>query len=474
MSDKYLKFSQHPITKRIVTTLNLPLPAPPEIARSSQPWPAQFLQGDLVAYAAGGSGELAKSALSVAHSTGAELVVHSEASAAKAVSAAEKALGISTGTVPGADGPKIKALIFDASGLDDAMSLSALHAFFHPLIRRLSSNGRVIVLGRPVAETDDPEAAAARRGLEGFVRSVAKEIGKKAATAQVLYVRKGAEGNLAGPLRYFLSPYSAFVTGQPVIVGKEAGAAESLWAQPLKGKTALVTGAARGIGAAIARTLAREGARVVCLDMPGDDALQKVARELGGDSIACDVTDEKAPTMIARHLKEKHGGVDIVVHNAGVTRDKTLGRMDARLWDMVLNINLASIARINRELLDTDVVRKNGRIVCVSSISGIAGNVGQTNYSASKAGVIGYVQSLCKQTAGEGITVNAVAPGFIETQMTAAIPLTIREVGRRLNAFSQGGLPEDVADVITFLSSPGAAGLNGQVIRVCGQNLVGA
>ncbi|MBC7750889.1 MAG: SDR family oxidoreductase, partial [Candidatus Saccharibacteria bacterium] len=145
----------------------------------------------------------------------------------------------------------------------------------------------------------------------------------------------------------------------------------------------------------------------------------------------------------------------------------------APLWDLVLNINLSSAERINDYLLENEAFNDNARIVCVSSISGIAGNLGQTNYAASKAGVIGLVQSVAP-TLKKGITINAVAPGFIETAMTAAIPLQIREAGRRMNSMSQGGQPVDVAEAIAWFSNPASGGLNGNVVRVCGQSLIGA
>jgi 3-oxoacyl-[acyl-carrier protein] reductase len=148
--------------------------------------------------------------------------------------------------------------------------------------------------------------------------------------------------------------------------------------------------------------------------------------------------------------------------------------MPEHFWNMVLSINLLSILRIDEVLLGEQVIRDHGRIVCLSSIGGIAGNMGQTNYGATKAGLIGYVQSQGPKQAERGITVNAVAPGFIETRMTAAMPFMIREAGRRMNSLSQGGLPEDVAELITFLSTPGAGGVTGNVVRVCGQSLIGA
>jgi 3-oxoacyl-[acyl-carrier protein] reductase len=148
--------------------------------------------------------------------------------------------------------------------------------------------------------------------------------------------------------------------------------------------------------------------------------------------------------------------------------------MAAHLWDMVLDVNLGAIVRCNDQLLAGDAFGANARIVCISSIGGIAGNAGQTNYAATKSAVIGYVDAMAKQLEGKGISINAIAPGFIETQMTAAIPVVTREVARRLSSLSQGGLPVDIAEAVTFMASPLAAGVNGATLRVCGQNLVGA
>jgi 3-oxoacyl-[acyl-carrier protein] reductase len=242
----------------------------------------------------------------------------------------------------------------------------------------------------------------------------------------------------------------------------------------LDGKVALVTGAARGIGAATAKLLAGEGAHVVCLDRPADDQLvSQVARDIGGSVLLVDVTDPEAPAKIAAALADAHGGVDIVVHNAGVTRDKTLANMKRELWDSAIDINLAAVARITDALLD-GVLRDDGRIICLSSVAGIAGNMGQTNYAASKAGIIGFVEAQAAALAKRGITVNAIAPGFIETRLTMAIPVMIREVGRRLAALGQGGLPQDVGEAITFLSTPASVGLTGTVLRVCGGAFIGA
>jgi 3-oxoacyl-[acyl-carrier protein] reductase len=396
--------------------------------------------------------------------------------------AAEAGLDAAPWTPRAAADHRYRALVFDATGITESSQLAELHAFFHPTIRQLARCGRVVVLGTPPESARNPAEAVAQRALEGFTRAIGKEVGR-GATVQLVYVEPGAEDQIAGTLRFFLSPRSAFVSGQVVRIGAEGGAVPSDfdWGRPLAGKVALVTGASRGIGAAIAATLARDGAHVVGLDVPAlEDDLKAVAAGIGGSALALDITDPDAPRAIAAHLKKQHRGVDVVVHNAGITRDRTLGRMDADRWNAVIAVNLSAIERITDALIGSGparpraVLNEGGRVVCVSSISGIAGNAGQTNYATSKAGVIGVVDAYAASVAKRGATINAVAPGFIETQMTAKVPLPIREAGRRMSSLSQGGLPVDVAEAIAWFASPACGGLNGNVVRVCGQSLLGA
>ena len=351
------------------------------------------------------------------------------------------------------DGVRYAGLVFDARRLAHAADLRRVYDFFQPTIRSLAPSGRLIVIG-----SGD---AVAQRALEGFVRSAGKEV-RHGATANLVYASEGAD--LEATLRFLLSGRSAYVSGQVIRVGTAVPDTPADWDRPLAGRTAAVTGASRGIGAAIAEVLRRDGADVICIDVPaqGED-LAATANRIGGSAMQLDITSERAPQAIAER------GADIVVHNAGITRDKTLARMSEDQWDSVLAVNLESIERINAAL--TDAV---SRIVCVSSVSGIAGNRGQTNYATSKAGVIGVVESQAPELAKRRCTINAVAPGFIETQMTAAMPLATREAGRRMNSLAQGGLPVDVAETVAWFASPGSAGVNGNVVRVCGQSLIGA
>jgi 3-oxoacyl-[acyl-carrier protein] reductase len=384
---------------------------------------------------------------------------------------AERVLGEIGAPRPEKSDSPVHGLVFDASGISDSTELVELQRFFHPNVKRIERSGRVVVLGTPPSSRP-ARAATAQRALEGFTRSLGKEIGRGVAV-QLVYVAEGAEDQIDSTLRFLLSPRSAYVSGQVIRIG--AGVTETPrieWQQPLDGCRALVTGASRGIGEAIAETLRRDGAELVLLDVPAlANDLKAVAERLEAETIELDITDEDAPAAIAERLS---GGVDVVVHNAGATRDRTIAKMPEERWTSLMEINLSSEERIDDELLHRHLLHRNGRIVCVSSMSGIAGNSGQTNYATSKAGVIGMVEALAPELAERGATINAVAPGFIETQMTDAMPIAIREAGRRMNSMSQGGLPVDVAETIAWLASPASTGVNGNVVRVCGQSLLGA
>ncbi|MGB5324398.1 MAG: 3-oxoacyl-ACP reductase [Pseudomonadales bacterium] len=369
---------------------------------------------------------------------------------------------------------KLRALVFDASGIKNSNELRELYNFFHPVVRKLQSCGRVVVIGSPPGNCAEAAARIAQRALEGFTRALGKEVGK-GSTVQLVYAAPELGEALASTIRFLLSGRSAYVSGQVISVGKAKLPARFDWDEPLAGKVALVTGAARGIGESIAEVLAREGAHVVCLDIPpAEDDLKKVSAKIGGSYLCADITHTDTPQKLVEHFSSEHEGLDILVHNAGVTRDKTLGKMKPAFWDMVIDINLSSEERINAALLENETLKRGAHIVCVSSMAGIAGTRGQTNYACSKAGVIGMVEAMAPVLKKKRITINAVAPGFIETAMTAAMPFGPREAGRRLNSMSQGGLPEDVAETILWFASPASSGVTGNVVRVCGQSLLGA
>jgi 3-oxoacyl-[acyl-carrier protein] reductase len=422
MADRYQQFVDSAPGRLIAGQLGLPKPAELRRYEAGQ----ELIEGQALV---SGGGDLATPAAEILRAAKAKVV---------------KTVG---------DGP-YGAVVYDASGIGSSADLHELYAFFHEAITKVGPSGRVIVLG-----SDQPSIA--QRALEGFVRAVAKEL-RGGATANLVYA--GANADLDSTLRFLASAKSAYVNGQVIRVrGGESEPTD--WEQPLAGRTALVTGAARGIGESIAAVLARDGAEVICLDVPAaGEQLAEVANRIGGSALQLDITAEDAPQRLVDDLR---GPLDVVVHNAGITRDRTLARMEPEQWDVLMAVNLIAPERLTAALLDADLLR--GSVVGVSSISGIAGQRGQTNYSTSKAGVIGFVQ-----TFAERVRANAVAPGFIETQMTAAMPFATREVGRRLNSLSQGGQPVDVAETVAWLASPGSGGVNGNVVRVCGQSLLGA
>jgi len=448
MSDRYQSLVRTPVGQFVVRGLGLPNPPPLVRFGEGQPLVDGMV---LVGGAAGGR------LLDVVPGLLSELGI----SASRARQEAVRYCGI----------------VFDATGITDPSSLVELQHFFSPVLRSLQSNGRILVLGSP------PELCAAgeriaQRALEGFIRSVGKEVGGRGGTAQLVYVADGSEHSLSSTLAFLLSPKSAYVSGQVIRIGTHAsGVTAPVFDvhRPLTGKVALVTGAARGIGASIAEVLHRDGATIVGVDIaPATNDLSSVMTRLGGTAITLDITSENASTRISDRLHGLHEGVDIVVHNAGITRDRRLVNMDADRFSSTIAVNLLAPQRITEHLLANHVIRPGGRVIGVASIAGIAGNLGQTNYATSKAGVIGLVCALAEPAGERGVTVNAVAPGFIETQMTATIPLAIREAGRRMNSLRQGGQPVDVAETIAWLANPSSFAITGNVVRVCGQSLLGA
>jgi 3-oxoacyl-[acyl-carrier protein] reductase len=369
-------------------------------------------------------------------------------------------------------------LVFDATGITKPAELKALHDFFTPLLRNLGASGRVVVVGTTPDHAGSPDERIAQRALEGFTRSLGKEL-RRGATVALVYLSPDAKPAATGAestLRFILSAKSAYVDGQVFYIGAADSTRPADWDRPLDGKVGIVTGAARGIGATIAEVFARDGARVIAVDVEGAaEALAETASRVGGTALALDVTADDAVDRITEHLREHYNGhADILVNNAGITRDKLLANMDDARWDAVIAVNLLAPQRLTEGLIGNGAIGDGGRVIGLSSMAGIAGNRGQTNYATSKAGMIGLTQALAPELADKGITINAVAPGFIETQMTAAIPLATREVGRRLNSLYQGGQPVDVAETIAYFASPASNAVTGNVIRVCGQAMLGA
>lgn len=449
MADFILEYGHKRGWKSIFSLLGITVP--PRLKRLKGGWKKQILAGKKVVTAIGGINSSVIS--NIYDELGGHALINS---------------------LPAED--RADVLLFDATGIETVAQLKSLYEFFHANAGKLANNSRVVIVG--LIPSGSAENVSAQQAIEGFSRSVAKEVGRKGATVNLVRLenKNVTERQLLPVLHFIFSEASAFVTAQVFRINSSGNIPQIVPLEnSLSGKIALVTGAARGIGEATARKLATEGATVIVLDRPEDsEAGKKVADSINGRFLAADMSKEDSSTIINDYLKKEYNGVDIVIHNAGITRDKTIAKMDEKYWDMVLNVNLQALIRTNNVLLKSGTIRNNGRIVCLSSISGFSGNFGQTNYSATKAGIIGYVKALADELAANNITANAVAPGFIETKMTAKMPLFTKMGGRRLSNLNQGGLAEDVADAIAFLSSPGAGNFNGQTLRVCGGSYIGA
>lgn len=450
-TDGYTRFVNRPLGKQVAKTVGLPQPVPLR----------RHTQGDPLV-------------------TGSILVLGESASAetvAKHLWQEEYDVRRDVGLKQ-----KFSAIIVALDEIQHPQDLSATVLELGQALRGLESNGRVITVFR------DPDAAsiatdasilAARRGVEGLTRSLAKEM-RRGATANGIVLGDDVEMTSASAqsaIRFFLSGRSAYVAGQFLTVSSSAGHIPSDWDTPLADKVIVVTGAARGIGAAISEVIARDGATVIGVDMPSaGDALTDVMNRVGGIAVQMDITGDDAGRQLLEKAGERFGRLDGIVHNAGITRDKLLANMDDSRWDSLIAVNITAPLRINEQLLQArgdGVLADNFRITSLSSTSGIAGNRGQTNYAAAKAGVMGMTQAFAEALGETGGSINAVAPGFIETAMTDAMPTATREVARRMNALQQGGRPVDVAEAIALFHADASAGINGTTLRVCGQSMVG-
>jgi len=232
----------------------------------------------------------------------------------------------------------------------------------------------------------------------------------------------------------------------------------------LEGKRALITGAARGIGRAIALELSAAGAEVLCCDLPGTSENERVAKEVGGQALFADVT--KADDV--EKLIAAAGDIDILINNAGITRDGLLARMSEEDWRAVIDVNLTSVYLMCHAAIRGMMKRRSGSIVNLASVVGLHGNFGQTNYAASKAGIVGFTKSLAREVGARGVRVNAVAPGYVETRLTDVLPDEVKEKMLEATSLRRFGLPEDIARAVRFLCSEEAAFITGEVLVVDG------
>lgn len=241
----------------------------------------------------------------------------------------------------------------------------------------------------------------------------------------------------------------------------------------LEGKTALITGAARGIGKAIALKFASEGANIAFTDLVIDENGKKTEEEIAAYGVkvkgyASNAANFEETEKVVNQVKEDFGSIDILVNNAGITKDGLMMRMSESQWDAVIDVNLKSAFNFIHAVLPIMMRQRSGSIINMASVVGVHGNAGQANYAASKAGLIALAKSIAQEVGSRGIRANAIAPGFIETAMTAALPDSVREEWCKKIPLRRGGKPEDIADVATFLASDLSSYVSGQVIQVDG------
>lgn len=241
----------------------------------------------------------------------------------------------------------------------------------------------------------------------------------------------------------------------------------------LEGKTAIITGASRGIGKAIAVKYAQEGCDVAFTDLFEDDNMKATEEELKTYGVkakgyASDASNFEDTDRVVTEIVKEFGRIDVLVNNAGITKDTLLMRMTEDQWDAVINVNLKSVFNFTKAVQRTMLKQRSGSIVNLSSVVGVSGNAGQANYSASKAGIIGFTKSIARELGSRGVRSNAIAPGFIITEMTGKIPEDARKAWEASIPLKRGGTPEEVAGVATFLASDLSSYVSGQVIPVCG------
>jgi len=370
------------------------------------------------------------------------------------------------------------ALVVDGRNVSNAADLKAVFNELQEGVKNIKANGKVLIYAIQPELLEDVHHSTFQRALEGISRSLAKELGGRGTTVNLIKLPPKTELSNYGTIQeFFTSGRSAFITGQALVVNEATKSGREL-----SEKICVVTGGAGGIGSATVKRLTGEGATVIIADMPQMEERAKALMANTSSALSegkisflgADLTDDAARKQLLETIQEKHGRIDVLVNNAGITRDKTLKNMPEHYWNQLIAINLTAVINLTEDALAMRLIPEGGRIISTSSISGIAGNFGQTNYTATKAALIGYSASKSKELKAKGITINAIAPGYIETEMVKTMPLMTRIFAERLTSLAQAGKPEDIAEAMTFLAHPGAESINGQVLRVCGGSFLGA
>ncbi len=362
------------------------------------------------------------------------------------------------------------ALVVDGRNVSNAPALKAVFNELQAGVKNIKANGKVLIYSVEPELLTDSHHSTFQRALEGISRSLAKELGGRGTSVNLVKLPPNVDlKNYATVQEFFTSGRCAFITGQAVAANEATKSGSEL-----SDKICVVTGGAGGIGSATVKRLAAEGATVIIADMPQMEERAKSLLSSKVSFLGADLTDEAARKNLLETIKAQHERIDVLVNNAGITRDKTLKNMPEHYWDQLIAINLTAVINLTEDALEMGLIPEGGRIISTSSISGIAGNFGQTNYTATKAALIGYSSSKSKELKAKGITINAIAPGYIETDMVKTMPLMTRIFAERLTSLAQAGKPEDIAEAMAFLAHPGAQSINGQVLRVCGGSFLGA
>jgi 3-oxoacyl-[acyl-carrier protein] reductase len=453
MTDYFLELSKNPWAQKIVAKLPINVSLPPVLKRKNSPWNQRELTDKTIFYVNVGPANNAGTTtlLKTVTDLGGELVHE-------------------------VSDKKVDALVFNLNKGTKVEDLTSLYQAIHDTIKKMRKSGRLLIHWQKEAKNEAMEAA-----LSALIKSIGRELGKYGSTANlILSDGKAATAVTQTTLAWLLSDRSAFISGQVFHVEAQHPQTQVEHSQQglLAGRTAIITGAARGIGLVIAQYFRCEGAKIIGIDHPSqEEALTTAMKDIGAEVMLQDLANPQAVANIKNLINNGPGQIDIMIHNAGITKDRTIANMPTVDWERVMQINYNFPSKMTMELLKPGsaiipLIKEGGRIVNISSIVGIAGNFGQTNYAAAKGALIGHTKDLHKQKSGANI--NAIACGFIETKMTEKIPPVMREIARRMNALKQGGLPEDVAEAVVFLCSELGSGISGQTIRVCGLHPAGA
>lgn len=491
MTELFDSLTRGYLGKRLIKALSLPVPAPllrpSEIRFSNQ----KTLQGHII-LSGFAPDDLFKTCMQAliaensSHHIDPKLHWHGATSAQSQLLINTHGLQTLPSHLPPNSRGTFSALILNTQSYRSPQAIDQLYTDCKALLPLLDKRGHAILLS-PIDEQSNPTSKTSgitNLFLEGFtslVKCLAKEIASEAITINHLMVNPQQLSAIPTLLDYLLSHRSCYVTGQALTVGdsvtehkwplraRQANVKSPLERTPANQPLALLTGAGGCIGRAITHKLAANGFKLILADRTQKQfVLRDLAEQTGGTPLTLDLTRPNSIAILSDCIDEHGGQLHALIHNAGITQDRLFKNMTPEAWQNVLDINLWAPAEITQFLLKDKKIADHGRIVLMSSVVALSGNRGQSQYCFSKAGLIGLMRDLLPTIAKSGITINAIAPGFIDTPMTRKIPGHIREFTKRLNAFAQPGHAEDVAEAVSLCCDPTAEHFTGNILRVCG------